>query len=76
MTYVISSHSDARLSSIHGTYYDTLDEALFDVRRMLSEEPVLVDVDDGFALYSSQEDADADDMGQAPHKVIAAIYKV
>lgn len=73
MTYTISSHSDARLSSIHGSEYETYEEAMAAIRGQLADEPVEVRVDDAWLLYSDQEDADADDQGQAPHKVIAVI---
>ncbi len=73
MGYTISSHSDARLSSIHGSEYETYEEAMTAIRGQLADEPVAVRVDDGWMVYADQDDADADEDGSAPHKAIAVI---
>lgn len=76
-TYTISSHSDARMSSLDGETYETLEAAEADLRRVGPTDLVLVECDGGSTLvYADQEDADADADGAAPHKAIARIEEV
>lgn len=74
--FEIKSHWNAALSTLNGKTFGTKAEA-FDA--LGADGLVVVPFDAegaAWSLYGSQEDADRDAEGAAPHLAVAAVYEV
>jgi hypothetical protein len=71
MAYVISGHSDARTSGLDSTRYDTSDEAKGAVESVMPDSVFFEPVEDGWLVYSCEDDAAADSDGASACAAIA-----
>lgn len=72
--YVISSKWNALMSSLDGDIYETLGEAMHAIGEVGGSDLVVVSGNDETEyVYADQDDADRDEDGGAPHRMLATV---